>query len=321
MKLVAVLIPALCFGTMRRAAILSATGIASVLLSALLVSRLPADPAAAALTEALIADPADEARLIAFHAGEVQAFGGQKNIDHYNSTPLQETMFMQRSGRRRLFDHNILLRALYAGKVEHKDQGPLGKLFEKAVFIDIGSAILFGEGAPTVRDIYDDALVAGHLSLVVATDIDDPSSEKTRYVTIYRKKNNLPFPVLEIDMRMVYASQFSDLLQKAEPGVPAPSSPVIFRTANSGPDLFYSSVDMRRHLRAAAQSCKDRNVIYLFSKFVLFKPSGLLAYQLIGEIDPSVGIYHSADVWLNINWATRTIQQAFYPNKKYLRIL
>lgn len=304
---------------MRRNALSTAAASLAVLLmsASILIPRLHADPAS---SERLIDDPADEARLTAFHAGEVQTFGGQKNIDHYNTTPLQETMFMQRSGRRRLYDHNILLRAVYSGKVMHAEHGSLGRLFEKAVFIDIGSAILFGEGAPTVRDIYDDPLVAGHLSGVVATDIDDPSSEKTRYVTIYRKKNNLPFPVLEIDMRMVHTAQFNDLLEKAEPPALGTTSPVIFRTANAGPDLFYSSVDMRRHLRAAAESCKDRNVIYLFSKFVLFKAAGRVSYQMIGEIDPSVGIYHSADVWLNINWATRTIQQAFFPNKKYLRI-
>lgn len=96
--------------------------------------------------------------------------------------------------------------------------------------------------------------------------------------------------------------------------------PVVFRAANTGPDLFYSDADVRQHLRAIARACEQRDVIYFFSKYVLFKPRGSLAYQVLGEIDPNVGVYHSADVWTRIDWTRRTLRESFVPNPSVVRI-
>lgn len=42
------------------------------------------------------------------------------------------------------------------GSLSHHRDGNLKRVFEDPVFVDIGSAILNGEGAPTCRDLYED---------------------------------------------------------------------------------------------------------------------------------------------------------------------
>lgn len=269
----------------------------------------------------LFENAAEEQAFFLWQGRENRFFGGDQNIRRYNTTPMQGTVFMQRSGRHRLYDHNIILAALYAGRIAHAKLGNLGPQFEQGIFIDLGSAILFQEGAPTVRDVWEDPRIRPHLAAVIATDIEDPGSPATRYISIYRAtRNNLPFPVLEIDLRMVESAQFTGLLRQAEARMASADRPVVFRAANTGPDLFYSDADVRQHLRAIARACEQRDVIYFFSKYVLFKPRGSLAYQVLGEIDPNVGVYHSADVWTRIDWTRRTLRESFVPNPSVVRI-
>jgi hypothetical protein len=264
-------------------------------------------------------DYADEQKFFKWQASEKSGYGRPAHIIKYNSTPMKQTVLMQRSGRKRLFDHNIFLRAVYAGKIIHNEYGNMNRLFEQASFIDIGSAILYGEGAPTVRDIFEDELLNKRLSSITATDINDTSNAKTMYVKIYfESKNNLPFKVLEIDKLLTTKNHIDNLIKGADSL--SINGPVIFRAVNTGPDLFYSAEELQAHMQSLSESCAERNIMYLFSKYILFKPMNKKTFHIIGEIDPNVGIYHKSDSWLYIDWSRRKISKAFYPVKNYIQL-
>jgi hypothetical protein len=221
---------------------------------------------------------------------------------------------MQRSGRKRLYDHNLFLASLFEGKISHKIYGDMMKLFKKAIFIDIGSGILCDEGAPTVRDIVEDDRIWVHLDFVVATDINGQNS---RYVDIYRTtKRNIPFPVLEVGMKMNSKRDFVSLAHE----LLKPETAVIFRSANSGPDLYYEPDTLIDHFRAMIQVYKNRNVIYLFNKFVLFKGKNDSFFQKIGVVDHSVGMSHRGHPWEKIDWEKRKLKDAFSPNPDVIEV-
>lgn len=145
------------------------------------------------------------------------------------------SVVMQRSGRKRLYDHNLFLRALLEDHIWSETYGNLGEQFEDGVFLDIGSAILFGEGAETVRDLHEDKRISAKL-LIIASDINDPAGKNSMYVKKYRESGEkLPFPVVEVAMLMDKPEHFVSPLKlflKSGQGV-------ILRSANSGPDLYY----------------------------------------------------------------------------------
>jgi len=132
---------------------LSVTGILS--------AQNPANPAR---PSKIFTNPSDEIKFFKWQAAEKNGFGRAGHIKRYNSTPMKQTVLMQRSGRKRLYDHNILLRAFFEGKIIHSEYGDMIRYFKHAAFINIGSAILYEEGAPTVRDIYEDPIILKNLS-------------------------------------------------------------------------------------------------------------------------------------------------------------
>ena len=231
------------------------------------------------------------------------------------------TVLQQRSGRRRLYDHNLFLRALFRDRIIHNKLGSLGPKLKGAVFVDIGSAILYGEGAPTLRDVYEDRLVRPHLSTIIATDINDRSRWKTRYIDIYRrlpKRRRLPFPVREVPMLVVHPDQVRRLSHGL---LKEKDTPLIFRSTSAGPDLYYTVSQAERHLAAVLAAHQERTVMYLFNKFILLKHADRLQFEILGEIDPRVGLWHHGPVWRRINWRRRSVYRAFRPNPNYARIV
>lgn len=242
-----------------------------------------------------------------------------KKIDYYNNTRLANTMYMQGSGRRRLFDVNIILRALYQGRLKHKKLGTLEDRFADALYVDIGSSVLFMKGAPTVRDIYDDPHLrqSGRIVKILATDINDYIKEPTRYIDIYReKKNNLPFPAQEISKSITRLHQVDWLINR---NVDRAKQPVIMRSMNTGPDLFYYQPELKKHLRSVLAANIHREFLYFFRTYILYKPAGLNRFHVLGRLD--------SEPWYKYRWYTtfdwdryRKLEQAIHQYDKYLEL-
>ncbi len=243
-----------------------------------------------------------------------------KNMD--KKRKFGNSVIEQRSGRMRLYDHNIFLRGVFAGAVEHKEFGSLDSLFQNGIFFDIGSAIIMFEGAPTVRDVYEDPGVMKHLKTVIASDINDKSSRENSYIDRYHDRSNkvpsyrLPFPVEEIPIAIDTPEKFQQLTEKYS----LADTPMIFRGANSGPDLYYSTETTQKHLEAMIIAYADRNVLYFFNSLVLFKHKSRNNFQIIGIINPNVGFAHRGEPWGIISWENRKLTEAFFPRKEYVII-
>lgn len=250
------------------------------------------------------------------HQGsEHRRFGIPRYAKFQKKKKFGNSVVLQRSGRKRLYDHNILLRALFAGQLHSEVYGNLSEQFTGGIFFDLGSAILFGEGAETVRDLHEDEAIRPHLT-IIASDINDTSDKNTMFIDAYRKSNKqLPFPVVEIPTLMDKPEHFAQalrlFLRNKETGI-------ILRSANSGPDLYYDTNQVKRHLRAAIEAFSDRNVLYLFNKFILYKPANRLDFLLIGEIDEKVGTNHKQPAWEAIDWSKRTFAEAVRLNTQHV---
>jgi len=75
---------------------------------------------------------------------------------------------------------------------------------------------------------------------------------------------------------------------------------------------------MREHLCSAIQAFADKNLLYLFNKFILYKPADRLGFLVIGEIDETVGINHKKTVWNTIDWAKQTFADAVRLNAQHV---
>lgn len=254
--------------------------------------------------------------------GEVLAY--QRSEHYYGSESLREfyirtppgdgtgPSIMQRSGRKRLFDHNVLLRAIYSGLVRHVTDGSIGLVFDDAVFVDIGSAILNAEGAPTCRDLFEDKAVYSFFHRLIATDINDPSS---RYVdTYFRTRNNFPFEVRAVPLEI-------DTVEKWDPIVQDRRHPIILRSANSGPDLYYTPEILVKHFKSAVDYAGKRPLLYLFGKYVLYKGRNAAGFEILGEVDYDIGFNHRFPGWTSVDWNRRTLAHAFTVREKRLNIL
>jgi len=249
-----------------------------------------------------------EAVILQWQLNEWRIYGNLQQREMHKRSRYKNTFLMQRSARRRLYDHNIILSGIFDDRIKHKKLGAISSLFEGSVFIDLGSAILYEEGAPTVRDIFEDKKVSPHLSNIVATDINE---EGARYIDIYNeKKQNLPFPVREINPRLVNPGQFLSLAEEFM----NETTPVILRSCNSGPDLYYKPEDVKEHLRSAVRAFYDRNVLYFFAKFVLFKPAGSIHFEHLGR-DSGIGNAHNSHAWQYVDWEKRELNKSFIPEK------
>lgn len=247
-------------------------------------------------------------------AEEHKKFGTANRVKSYKKKKFGNSIVEQRSGRRRLYDHNIFLRALFAGQLIADGSVNLRDQFEGALFLDIGSAILFGDGADTVRDLHEDKHVAPHLK-IIASDINDRDSKKNRYVDIYRKSGEqLPFPVVEVPMMIEKPEHFKNPLKLF---LKEDTEAVILRSANAGPDLYYDTREVQRHLRAAVAAFYSKHLIYFFNKYILYKPKERESFIILGEIDPDVGINHRVATWKEIEWDKRTFAEAIRLNPQY----
>jgi len=260
----------------------------------------------------------DEQKLIDNHAIEKLRFGLANHIHYYKIKKTKNTVVEQRSGRKRLLDHNLILRALFQGNLFHTTYGSLAPLFEGASFIDFGSAILYEEGAVTVRDLYEDENLRPHFYKIVATDINDISFDHTRYIEIHmNEREPFPFSFNEIPFLLddpEYIRTLTRIYSKNE------FSPVIFRSTNSGPDLFYTVAEMKEHFVSILVANPNRNILYFFNRFVFFRSVCSDKFQLIGTIDEKIGVNHSFSAWKYIDWNRRTYAEGFHPNRNYIRL-
>jgi hypothetical protein len=247
----------------------------------------------------IFSDQETENIVLTWQLKEWRAYGTESMWKRYMTKKYKNSVVMQRSGRHRLYDHNIFLANLFEGNIVHKQDGNLGKKFHGALFLDIGSAILMDEGAPTVRDIYEDRRILPHLSNILATDINGKGCE---YISAYRKKPNLPFPVREVDMRLIKVSQ----LYRLTHGLIKEDTPVIMRSANSGPDLYYRGLDLKEHMRMIIRAFYDRPVLYFFNKFILYKSKNSTWFQILGR-DSGIGSSHRTDSWEDGDWDNRKL--------------
>lgn len=240
-------------------------------------------------------------------------------IKTYNTTKLANTMYMQGSARKRIYDVNIILRALYQNRLLHNEIPDLPDRFANALFIDIGSAILYQEGAPTVRDIYEDKLILrpGRIAKVLATDINDYSTENTRFIDDYRKSaRKLPFPVEQIEMSMTRPYHFEWILKRHSA---SQNQPLIIRAMNTGPDLFYHKDQLKKHLRSLLAVTMNRDVIYFLRTYILYKPAGLNRFHVLGRLDSSV--WYQYYWYTRLNWDTeRRLYDAIHEYNKYIRL-
>jgi len=266
----------------------------------------------------IVEKSSDEKLLIDTHNLEKLRFGLANHIQYYKIKKTKNTVVEQRSGRKRLYDHNIILRSIFRNQIIHRKYGPLGDLLNQAIYIDFGSAILYEEGAVTVRDLYEDNQISSNLQTIVATDINDPSYDHTRYIEIHEKEREpFPFPHSEIPTLMNDPMMLQNLVNRFTKDQYAP---VIFRSTNSGPDLFYTVDEMVAHFRSVLEANPDRNILYFFNRFVFFRHACESKFQMIGKIDEKIGVNHSYSAWRFVDWNTRTLKDAFYPHYDYLLI-
>lgn len=277
-------------------------------------AKKPNQPALPKVLKPLL-NPYEASAFFDHQATEHKRFGIPRYAKSQKKKKYGNTVVMQRSGRKRLYDHNILLRALFAGHLHSEAYGDLAEQFTGGIFFDLGSAVRFGEGAETVRDLHEDEKIRSNLT-IIASDINDPAGKKSMFVEQYRESDEqLPFPVVEIPRLMDKPEHFSRpirLFLNNESGI-------ILRSANSGPDLYYDTNQVTRHLRAALQAFHARNVLYLFNKFILYKPANRLDFLLIGEIDEEVGTNHKQPAWEEIDWSKRTFAEAVRLNTQHVR--
>ncbi len=239
-------------------------------------------------------------------------------VDYYHKKKLNNSTYMQGSGPKRLYDVNIILRGIYQNRIVHKKTGPLGKKFANALFVDIGSAILFMKGATTVRDIYEDDILRKNLRMILATDINEYKKPAFQYVNIYREqKKPFPFPVQEIPKSITRLNQVDWLITRNTDSM---TQPVIMRSINSGPDRFYFGSELRQHLKAVIAANIDREFIYFFRTYILYKPAGYNRFQIIARMDPVP--------WVRYHWYTsfdwdnkRLLKQSIHKYQKHLRLV
>ena len=261
-------------------------------------------------------NPYESAVFFAHIEDEHKRFGTASRAKRYKKTKYGNSSVEQRSGRYRLYDHNIFLRHVFAGSIENDVYGNLQPQFDDGLFLDIGSAILYGEGADTVRDLYEDNKIQPHL-MIIASDINDKSSKRTMYIDRFRQSGKkLPFPVVEIPMQMVKPAHFVSPLKLF---LPTRKGGIILRSANAGPDLYYDKHQVYEHLCAALSAFHDRPLLYLFNKFILYKGEGRADFIILGEIDETVGINHRETTWQDIDWSHRTFKEAIRLNPQYLQ--
>lgn len=266
----------------------------------------------------LIEDPDDEVGFFRNHESEKLRYGLAHHLYFYKHKTLKNTVVEQRSGRKRLFDHNIILRRLFLGEIQHMQFGPLDEIFRNSVFLDFGSAILYDEGAPTVRDIQEDWRVEPYLKRIVATDINDYEYPHTQYYNIFLKERfPYPFEVREIQKSLTDREFLRGLIGEF---TSSQYAPIIFRSTNSGPDLFYTLEEAREHFRSILVSNPKRYILYFFNRFVLFRAPCSDSFQLVGLIDESIGVNHSIPAWRYVNWEKRELKTAFRHDKNYLTI-
>lgn len=260
-----------------------------------------------------------EGEVFAEHTeAEHKTFGTPARQKRYKKAKKPAHSVEQRSGKKRLYDHNIFLRALFTGDLVSPPYGNLVDQFQDAVFLDLGSAILSGEGAVTVRDVYEDDTLREHLT-IVASDINERTNIKTSYIDIYRKsKKQLPFPVIEIPVLLDQKSQFRRAIR---PFLKETTNGIILRSANAGPDLYYTPREIQRHLRAAIAAFYRHNLLYFFNKFILYKPVETTSFIILGEIDAEVGINHREAPWEDIDWAERRFRDAIRLNPQVAEYL
>lgn len=239
--------------------------------------------------------------------------------DYYNKKKAAGTVAIQFSDHMRLYDHNIFLQNVYSDGIVHHRDGNLKPVFENALFFDLGSAILWKQGAVTVRTINNDQKVRPFLSKVVASDINNPESPDTMFIDIFRRHGiPLPFPVEEIPMSITKPEHFKSFMNQH---LMTDDMPVILRTVNTGIDYYYSEQQLREHFVAMIRYLENRSVLYLFNRFILYKGKNARRFQILGEIDPLFEAENYGWKWQKINWQTRTLLDGFKPNNNYLPYL
>lgn len=266
----------------------------------------------------IIENEEDEKRVLENHAFEKLRFGLANHIHYYKVKKTKNTVVEQRSGRKRLYDHNLILRSIFRNRILHHEYGSIGRLLDGASFIDFGSAILYEEGAVTVRDLYEDQFLARFIKKIVATDINDPEYDHTRYIEIHMtEREPFPFAFNEIPYRLDDPEYIRVLTRIYTPNE---FSPVIFRSTNSGPDLFYTVDEMREHFRSVLDANPHRTILYFFNRYIFFRTPCESKFQLLGTIDEKVGVNHSFSAWRYVDWEKREFSEAIEPNFRYIRI-
>ncbi|TGL44185.1 hypothetical protein [Leptospira perdikensis] len=266
----------------------------------------------------IIENEEDEKRVLENHAFEKLRFGLANHIHYYKVKKTKNTVVEQRSGRKRLYDHNLILRSIFRNRILHHEYGSIGRWLDGASFIDFGSAILYEEGAVTVRDLYEDQFLSRYIKKIVATDINDPEYDHTRYIEIHMtERDPFPFAFNEIPYRLDDPEYIRVLTRIYTPNE---FSPVIFRSTNSGPDLFYTVEEMRDHFRSVLDANPHRTILYFFNRYIFFRTPCESKFQLIGTIDEKVGVNHSFSAWRYVDWNKREFSEAIEPNFRYIRI-
>ncbi len=223
----------------------------------------------------------------------------------------------QYSDHKRLFDHNIFLRSLFNRQIHHSKYGNLFERFNRASFIDLGSAIMHKKRAPTVQDIAKDRSIAPNLSHIVATDINDYQNKKEYFNRWIKLRRKVSFQVAEISLSITRAQQVSQLFKdcRIDKG-----SAKIFRTVDTGIDRGYTRSQLKHHLHAVLEATKHNDVLYFFNKFLLFKAKEGQRFSIVGSFDKKVFALAKTN-YKKINWKKRRLKKGFKIRKKRLRII
>lgn len=203
------------------------------------------------------------------------------------------TGIVQRTGKARGTDHEILIDDILSGRIapEFTVTASLQTILIGAEFHDIGASVdkpidgLGDPDAPMTHDFYYN-VAEKHGLKVVAHDLNEKewisNGQSMDYIDRYNSKVEQglkePYP-FEVNAVPPVITSITDLGINSEQ-----NKPLILRAVNAI-DLYYTPEQRDEHFRGLCESGVNHAILYIFNNQVLYKPQWRSTFLKLGEMD------------------------------------
>lgn len=203
------------------------------------------------------------------------------------------TGIVQRTGKARGTDHEILIDDILSGRIptEFTITASLQTILAGAEFHDIGASIdkpvdgLGDPDAPMTHDFYFN-VAEKHGLKVVAHDLNEKdwisNGQSMDYIDRYNNKVKQglkePYP-FEVHAVPPVITDVTDLGVISED-----TEPLILRAVNAI-DLYYTPEQRDEHFRGLCESGVNHPILYIFNNQILYKPQWRSTFLKLGEMD------------------------------------